>query len=153
MRFSARRDIESSAEDVFAFLTDYAGHESLAARRGVRIERIEKPGGSADRPAWSAEFQYGGRERKITIAVTNAVAPERLESDVYYQGLDVQVEVELVPLARTRTRMITKIDLIPQSIKARLVVQSLRLAKATIQRRLERRLETLAAEIETRKRS
>jgi len=152
MRFSARQDVEAAAEDVFAFLTDYAAHENLAARRGVRIERIARERAPADCPAWKAEFNYGGRERDITIEVNSVKPSERIESDVQYQGLSVHIEMELVPLARTRARMIVRVDLKPQTIKARLVVQSLRLAKGTIQKRLEKRLETLATEIAMKKR-
>jgi hypothetical protein len=153
MKFSARRDADASAEDVYAYITDYAAHESLAARRGIRIERINRPRAPADYPAWKAEFQYGGRERDVVIEVNTITPDEYIGSDVVYQSLGVHVDLELVPLARTRTRMIVKIELKPQSIKARLIVQSLRLAKGTIQKRLEKRLDALAADIVTKNRS
>ena len=149
MRFSARRDIEAPVEHVFAYLTDYATHEATAARRGARVERVERQRAPETHPAWKVEFPYNGRERELSLEVNKHLPNEQLDFDARYQGLDLHSEVELMSLARLRTRLIVKVDLKPRSIKARLVIQSLRIAKNTIQKRFEKRLATLASEIES----
>ena len=69
-------------------------------------------------------------------------------SEIHYQGIDASIDIELVPLAKTRTRMIVGLELKPRSIKAKLVVQSLKIAKGSIQRRIENRLKSFARELE-----
>ena len=148
MRFSARTDIEAPVEHVFAYLTDYAAHEASAARRGARVERVERQRAPATHPAWKVEFPYNGRERELALEVNTHTPGEQLVMDARYQGLDLHLDFELVSLARVRTRLIVKVDLTPRSLKARLVIQSLRIAKNTIQKRFEKRLAVLAGDIE-----
>ena len=148
MRFSARQDIEAPVEHVFAFLTDYPAHETLAARRGARVERVERQRAPETHPAWKVEFAYNGRERELALEVNKHTPNEQLDFDVRYQGLDIHIETEVVSLARLRTRLIVKVDLKPRTIKARLVIQSLKIAKNTIHKRFEKRLATLGGDIE-----
>jgi carbon monoxide dehydrogenase subunit G len=148
MKISAREDIQTPIASVFARLTDFAAHEAVAARRGVAVERLSLPQERADKPAWKAVFQYGGREREVSVEVADLHDPDFFSSEVHYQGIDAAIEIELVPLAKTRTRMIVGLELKPRSIKAKLVVQSLKIAKGSIQRRIENRLKSFARELE-----
>jgi hypothetical protein len=148
MKISAREDIQTSISAVFARLTDFATHEAVAARRGVAVERLSLPQARADRPAWKAVFQYGGREREVTVEVSDLHEPDFFKSEIRYQGIDATFDIELVPLAKTRTRMIVGLELKPRSIKAKFVVQSLKIAKGSIQRRIENRLKSFARELE-----
>ena len=148
MKISAREDIQTPISAVFARLTDFAAHEAVAARRGVAVERLSRPQARTDRPAWKAVFQYGGREREVTVEVSDLHDPDFFASEIHYQGIDASIDIELVPLAKTRTRMIVGLELKPRSIKAKLVVQSLKIAKGSIQRRIENRLKSFARELE-----
>jgi hypothetical protein len=62
-------------------------------------------------------------------------------------GIDGTVVVELVPLSRNRTRLSLSIELKPKTIAARIMVQSLRLGRGTLQRRLDLRMADYASEI------
>jgi hypothetical protein len=133
MNISAREDIQTAISVVFARLTDFAAHEAAAAaRRGVSVERLGRPNSHADRPAWKAVFQYGGREREVLIEVSDLHQPNILVAQVQHKGLEATVDIELVTLGKTRTRMIVGLELKPRSIKAKLVVQSLKIAKGSI---------------------
>lgn len=149
MKISAREDIQAPIGALFARLTDYATHEAVAARRGVAVERLSLPQEREGRPAWKATFQYGGREREVTIDVTDLHEPDYFASAVTYQGIDAEFIIELVPLAKTRTRMIVGIELKPRSIKAKLIVQSLKIAKTSITKRVENRLKTFGRDLES----
>ena len=65
-------------------------------------------------------------------------------------GIDGAVVIELVALSVARTRLTVSIDLEPRTLGARLLVQSLKLARGTLQRRFELRVADYASEITAR---
>ena len=66
------------------------------------------------------------------------------------QALTAEVAVELVALSRKRTRLQMTIDLKPQNLSARLLVQSLKLARGSIKRKFDKRMAGFARDIEQR---
>jgi hypothetical protein len=60
------------------------------------------------------------------------------------------VTVEVVAMSARRTRMHVASEVAPLSLAARLLLQSLKLAKARVSRRYDKRVAQLAAEIEAR---
>ena len=152
MKMSAREDIQTPISAVFARLTDFAAHEAVAARRGVAVERLSRPQARTDWPAWKVVFQYGGREREVTAEVLDLHVPNIFASEVHYRGMDVSFDIELMPLSVSWTRMFFVLELKPRSIKGKLVVQSLKVAKGSIQRRIENRLKSFARELEQQSR-
>ena len=58
--------------------------------------------------------------------------------------------VELVPLSRVRTRVAMDVELNPKNLPAKLLVQSLKLARKNLSKRLNERLASYAAEVESR---
>ena len=65
-------------------------------------------------------------------------------------NVSVDTIVELVALSRGRTRLSFVADVHPKNLGARLVLQSLKLAKASVTRRFEQRIATYARELEDR---
>jgi hypothetical protein len=57
-------------------------------------------------------------------------------------------KVELVPLSPTRTRLMVETVLSPKTLAARLLVQSLKLAKSSLTQRYKSRIAALSEEIE-----
>jgi hypothetical protein len=57
--------------------------------------------------------------------------------------------VDMVALSRTRTRLLVSMELRPTTLSSRLLVQSLRLAKARLNGRLKSRMQEFAHRMET----
>ena len=66
------------------------------------------------------------------------------------QALTADVAVELVALSRKRTRLQMTIDLKPQNLSARLLVQSLKLARANLTRKFKLGMANYAKSLEER---
>ncbi len=148
MKFSTREDIEAPIDEVFASLTDFAYFERQAMRRGIEVTRDNPaPGEGA---AWSVRAPFRGKTRDIVLDVTRLVKPENLLVHSKSSGMSCDFEVKLMSLSRQRTRMIVSADIRPQTFAARVVIQSLKLAKATLSRRFETRVAGLARRIEDR---
>jgi hypothetical protein len=63
------------------------------------------------------------------------------------------VIIELVAMSRSRTRMNLSLDARPRTIPAKLMVQSMKLARQSVVKRFQRRVADYAADLENRLRA
>ena len=144
MKLSAREDIEAPINYVFDRVSDFTLLERSAMRRGVEVVRNVVEGNTT----WALAFTFRGRPRNATVALEKVESPSLLVAGFSSGGLMGQTIVELIALSRNRTRLSISVDFAPQTLSARLMVQSLRLAKMTITRRFKTRVADIAEEIE-----
>ena len=78
--------------------------------------------------------------------------PNGLQVDIMSKNIEGVSVIELVPLSPSRTRLAVSIDLSAKSLTARLMLQSMKLAKASLSNRFKTRLRDYAQEIEARQR-
>lgn len=147
MKIEYHEDIPVPAEFVFRRLTDFARHEREALARGVKVKRLDgkaEPGVGA---AWDIAFNYRGKPRELRAEITGWTPPEKVRIDARTGGLDLRIAVDVVALSARLTRVNVSVNLMPRTISARLLVQSLRLARGTVTGRLQTRLKQMADEI------
>ncbi|MDZ4093496.1 MAG: SRPBCC family protein [Paracoccaceae bacterium] len=153
MKLSTRADIEAPLAHVFAVLSDYEHWETAAMRRGadvVRVDALRVPGVGM---AWRTQFDYRGKPRKLDVKLTGLEAPHRLAFSGNSVSLNSVVTLELMELSARRTRVIVATEVKPRTLGARLVLQSLKLAKARLTHRFEERVARIAVDIEARYRA
>jgi len=135
---------------VFEKLSDFDGFERAALRRGADISRTDALSVPGPGMSWKADFDFRGRERQADVNLKAYDMPNGMTFLVHSSGLDVDVVVELAAMSRTRTRLNVTADARPNTIPARLMLQSLKLAKANVVKRFRRRVSDFAAEVEER---
>ena len=140
MKFSTQEDVEAPIEAVYLMLSDFERFERAAIRRGAEVQRTSKVHPPHVGAAWDVKFSLRGKARTIRIELVKAVAPEELLFDATSQGLETQMSVELVALSQKRTRVSINLALTPKTISARLLVQSLKLAKSNLSKQFEERV-------------
>jgi hypothetical protein len=150
MKFSAKEDIEAPVEQVFALVSDFEGFERAARRRGAEVQRTDSLRIPAIGMTWSASFIARGRQRQLNIEMAEYEPPQVMRFHSLAQGLEADMKVELVALSRGRTRLSVDLDLKPKSISARLLVQSLKLAKANLNKKFHLRMADYARDLEDR---
>lgn len=150
MKMATREDITAPIESVFEQLADFDGFERAAMRRGAEVVRTDALSAPGPGMAWSARFSYRGRARKANIELADFDAPERLRAMVISTGVEMELVVELVAMSRTRTRMNLALDVRPRTIPARLMIQSMKLARQTVLKRFRKRVGDYAADLEER---
>ncbi len=153
MRFASRTDIEAPADAVFRILADFDHWERAAMRRGAEVVRTERPrlgGKPGTDPVWLIRFTFRGKERKITLRVGDVSPHDRLGYSWVGQLFDGWGAVELISLGAKRTRMTMVSEVKPRTLAARLILQSLKLARRRVQARLDKRMAAAAADIEAR---
>ena len=150
MHFSSRTDIEAPIEFVFETLSDFEGWERAALRRGADVSRIDKLKMPGPGMAWNGRFRFRGKPREIEIQLTEIERNARMAFAAASTMFQATIEAELVRLAANRTRLVAHLTVKPMTLGARLVLQSVKLAKGKAQHRLNKRMAQLAAELEQR---
>lgn len=150
MRFATKQDIEAPVSEVFRTLTDFESWERAAMRRGAEVNRTDKLTAIGPGMEWQARFSYRSKQRELTLRLAELSAPTHLAFAAASNALNGQATVELLELGARRTRMHLVVEITPRTLTARLFLQSLRLARARIDRKFDQRVAHLAVEIETR---
>ncbi|HAR54496.1 MAG TPA: hypothetical protein DCS45_21865, partial [Roseovarius nubinhibens] len=132
MKFSSKEDVEAPIDFVFAQVSDFASLERSALRRGAEVQRVDDLTSAGAGMAWDAAFEFRGKRRQTRLELVEYDAPNAMNFLSTSQALTADVAVELVALSRKRTRLQMTIDLKPQNLSARLLVQSLKLARGSI---------------------
>lgn len=150
MKFSAKEDIEAPIEQVFALVSDFESLERAALRRGAEVQRTDSLRKHGVGMRWMAAFMARGRQRKLDIEMTEYESPNGMRFHSVAQGLETDMKVEFVALSRGRTRLSVDLELKPKSISARLLVQSLKLARANLSKKFHLRMADYARDLEDR---
>lgn len=153
MKFSTRQDIEAPIDYVFACASDFGGIEKQALRRGIAIERTDELTEDGIGMCWKAAFSYRGKPRNVEAELTHFDAPNNIVIQSISGGLNGDFDVEFLPLSRNRTRMRIGLQMLPKSLTARLLIQSLKFAKSSLDTRFSKRVESFGADIESRYKS
>ncbi|MCT4611295.1 MAG: SRPBCC family protein [Pelagimonas sp.] len=148
MQLTAKEDIEAPLDRVFADLSDFENHERQALRRGIEVERLSEGTVTGEGRTWRVGFNFRGKKRQANIALSKFSAPEQMIFDTVSGGLEVRLVVDVVALSRGRTRISTTVDFLPKTLSARLLVQSLKLAKGGLDKRFRVRMGVLAKDLE-----
>jgi uncharacterized protein YndB with AHSA1/START domain len=149
VKFDIHEDIAAPAEFVFRRLTDFARHERKALRQGAQVKRVDGGSDIGKGTAWDLSFDYRGKPRQMHAEIIEWTPPERFRVSAISAGLDSLSVIDVVALSRTHTRVNVAIELLPKTLTAKLLVQSLKLARSSVTGRLQGRLKDMATEIET----
>lgn len=150
MKFSAREDIAAPIDQLFVALSDFESFERQAMRRGADVQRIDPLTQPGVGMRWNVAFTMRGKQRKMALELTRFDVPNEMVFDIKSQGVTGTFVVELLALSRSRTRMSIAIDLSPQTLAARLFIQSLKLAKSSLDKRFKLRVADYAKGLEER---
>jgi uncharacterized protein YndB with AHSA1/START domain len=150
MRLTTKQDIEAPAAFVFGVMTDFDTWERAAMRRGAEVTRTDTLRQPGIGMAWRVKFDFRGRSRVLALKFTEVDAGNRLAFTGDAPTVGGDAVVELMELSTRRTRVTVTTEIKPKTLTARLFVQSMKLAKAKIQRRFETRVGQIAADIEDR---
>jgi hypothetical protein len=150
MKFSKRQDVEAPLPVVFAAVSDFAGLERAAMRRGIEVARQDRLEQKAAGMSWRIVAPIRGRPREIVLRLV-AYNPEtdmRLTAES--GGIDAVVTIALMELSRTRSRLQFGVELTASTLTARVLLQSAKLAKGSLDRKFAKRIEDFAADIAAR---
>lgn len=150
MKFSTKEDIEAPIDAVFDMLCDFEMFERAAMRRGAEVQRTDSRATPGVGMGWQAAFSLRGKRRQIEIDMTTFDRPHEMVFECRSSGLTNLMTLELVALSRSRTRVLVALDIKPLNLSARLLVQSLKLAKTSLTKKYKLRVAEFARTLEER---
>ena len=150
MKFSTKEDIEAPIEAVFEMLCDFEGFERSAMRRGAEVQRVDQKPVPGVGMMWNAVFQLRGKRREMELEMVTFDRPNEIVLESTSPGLIGQMGFELMALSRNRTRILVELEVKPLNLSARLLVQSMKLAKASLTRKYKLRVAEYAKGMEDR---
>ena len=150
MDLSTRSDIEAPISYVFDQLTDFAAFEKAALRRGAEVQRTDDMGGVGKGMQWRASFTYRGKPQALTLSLEEMQRPRVIAFEGEASAVAGDLTIELVELSAGQTRALVKLRLKPETLTARVLVQTLRMAKQRTQSRFHGRVAAVMGDIEDR---
>jgi carbon monoxide dehydrogenase subunit G len=148
MKFSTKEDIEAPIDAVFEMLCDFETFERAAMRRGAEVQRTDTMTVRGVGMSWRAMFNLRGKRRQVDIEMVTLDKPNELVLECKSSGLITMMNTELVALSKTRTRVMIAFDVKPLNLSARLLVQSLKLAKTSMTKKYKLRVAEFAKQME-----
>jgi hypothetical protein len=139
VKFSTQVDVEAPAADTFAAFADFSRYVRLAEARGARVEVLP-----ARHFAWRARFDWNGAARDLKGEVTRLEAPLGFTAAMAAQLVEGVLEVGVTPLGAARSRVGVAMEWRPLTLPGRLLLQSLRLVKGSLDDRFAARVADFA---------
>ena len=150
MKFSTKEDLEIPIDDVFQMLSDFDGFERAILRHGADVSRTDDMSSVGVGMTWKARATVRGKKREFNVELVEYDRPNQMLFDVTTKNMAATFLVELVAMSRTRARMRIELDVRPQTLSARLLMQSAKLARNTLNRRYKTRIAHFASDLEDR---
>lgn len=150
MQFSSKEDIEAPIDRVFAMLSEFESFERSATRRGIEVIRTDQHSAPVVGYAWNARFKMRGKMRDLSLVLVSYDPPTLMRFESDSQGLGGVMTLDLMALSPRRTRMTVSLDMNPKTLAARLLVQSLKLAKGNLSKRFNVKVANYAKKMEER---
>ncbi len=150
MQVTGTEDVAAPIKHVFAELTAFDALERQAMRRGIDVRRQFRTAEPTIGDGWDATFRFRGKERNAKITLDACDAPNEVCFTGVSGGLETNTQVELVPLSPNRTRVNLVVKMNPKTLSARLLVQSFKLARSSINKRFKKRMTQFARDIENK---
>ncbi|WP_438974861.1 SRPBCC family protein [Roseicyclus sp.] len=137
MKFKVSEDVDAPQEMVWARFTDFSGFEEDARGRGAILNRVGNWTQTVQGVEWRGEVTVRGKSRPITAKVTQLVPQEICIVDSRIGGMNCHQEIIFVPLSTTVTRVALMLDLSADTLTARLLLQTMKLARGRVLQKLQ----------------
>lgn len=150
MKFSTNEDIDAPIDAVFEMLCDFETFERSAMRRGAEVQRVDQMAVPGAGMTWQARFDLRGKRREMEVEIVTFDRPNEIVLESTSPGMLGTTSFELIALSRSRTRVKVELEVKPLTLSARLLVQSLKLAKNSLGKKFKLRVAEYAKMMEDR---
>lgn len=147
MKFSTRLDVDLIAESVFDRIADFQQFERIIINRGASVQRLSPADVPGAGMAWDVSFRWRGSDRKLRIEVLRFDRPERITMIGLSPSFDLTFDLTVVALSKARSRLIVEADIRPRTMKSRLLIQTARLSKSSIDKRFAKRVREIFSDL------
>ncbi len=148
MKYSATEEIDAPIDAVFERFCDFDRFETAAIKRGAKVNRIATNTKELHGLRWNTAFDLRGKRREVMLELVQFERPNHMKLAHASQGMDGGTLIEFSALPLNRTRVRVQFELKPKSLSGRLLIQSLRLAKKSLNQKFKDNFAKFAGQIE-----
>ena len=153
MRFESTTEVAAPPAEVFDVIADFDTLLALADARGADLVRTDDGRLGPAGAAWRGTVALGGHERRVEGHVAGFDAPCGYDVAGTTEGLAFDIAIAVEGLPGGRSILSAEIVLRPETLKARMVMQTLKLARGSLDRRLAQGAAALGPRIAARARA
>ncbi|MFV0293033.1 MAG: hypothetical protein ACK5II_07400 [Paracoccus sp. (in: a-proteobacteria)] len=147
MKFSTRIDEEIPAERMFDSISNFDRTERILLRRGVSVKHVDNMAAGAR--AWDLSFDWRGQKRELRMVLVQFDRPEHLALKGQSTPFDIRLDLSVVALSRKKSRLIFELEVKPRNMRARLALQTAKLGKSQLDRRITRKVNEFVTDLIT----
>jgi hypothetical protein len=150
MQMSTTEVLHGHIEKVFEALCDFPAAERAAMDRGVTVQRLDALGAAAEGVRWTLGFFARGRDREAEIELTKFTRPTLMRYEGHVGGLLFEATVACRVADSNATEVTVTTKLRARSMSAKVLIQSMKLARARVVQRYRKAIRRQLREVEAR---
>lgn len=148
MKFKVAEDVDAPTGFVFERMTEFTQVEDDLRRRGVELQRQGNWARAERGVRWRGAATVRGKQRPIEAELSRLEPDETAVVDSRIGGMDCTYELSFVTLQPEVTRVAATLELKPNTLTARLIIQTLKLARGRVLQRMTASLARQGNQIE-----
>lgn len=148
MKFSSTEDIDAPIDAVFGLLGQFDFIEQMLVDRGARVQRGKDTPQQGLGTTWDACFVFQDKERNFAVEVIRFDAPTDIGFDIASRSIAGRATCVLVVQPQDRTRLHIQIEVEARTLTSKLLIQSMKLTKGTLDQKFDARIAGLAKDIQ-----
>lgn len=137
MKFKVSEDINAPIETAWDHFTDFTMFENDVRGRGAEITRVGNWTETAEGVEWRGAVTIRGKRRAFSSKVSRMVPQDICILESRIGGMDCLYELNFVRLSPESTRVGLVLDLSAGTLTARLLLQTLKLARGRVLQRIK----------------
>jgi hypothetical protein len=137
MKFKVSEDVDAPRRMVWDKMTDFTAMETDARGRGATVIRVGNWTELAEGVEWRGEVTVRGKVRPLSSRVARLVQEDICLIESRIGGMSCVYELSFVSLTPEVTRVAVVLDLSAQTLTARLILQTMKLARGRVMQRLQ----------------
>ena len=148
MIFETREEVDVPRDFAFSRFADFTRYEAAARGYGADIRRVNGFTELAEGVSWRGSVTVRGKTRGVEATVTRLDRPSHASMETVVGGMTLVVDLVFEELAPDRTLVQVSANLRATTLAARLIMQTVKLARRKIQSRIDSRIVALANQYE-----
>jgi len=137
MQFKISEDVDAPIGLVWSTFTDFSGFEEQVRGRGAELTRIGNWAQAHEGAEWRGTVSIRGKQRTVTSKIIRLESEEVCTIDSRIGVMDCAYEMNFSTLTPEITRVGLVLNLSADSLTARLLLQTLKLARGRVLQRMQ----------------
>ncbi|MBO6603304.1 hypothetical protein [Rhodophyticola sp.] len=136
MKFKVAEDVDAPVGFVFERMMDFSQFEADIRGRGADLRRVDNWTRAEKGVRWRGSVQVRGKMRGIEAELDEVIRDEMVAIQITVGGMEARYQMTFIALSAQVTRVAAELDLKPRTLTARLIIQTMKLARGRVLQRM-----------------